>query len=280
MNDEPSTPSTPSTPENRGSERPKGRADSASHAREGSGFDPLAGLGSTARQLGPSVTLPALAAAVLPALGGFGFIALATTLKPWVESHGLAGMWAFVGFFAAATGFALMPTYALSFGAGVFFGWTLGGPLAICGAGLGSLIGYALWGLLARKRVLEVIASKPKARIVRDALVMRSPGRALFLVTLLRLPPNSPFALMNMLMSSVKVPLWAYLVGTVVGMSPRTLLAAFIGATVGSVDQVGSAGGRWQMAGALVGIAVFIVVVMLCSRWAKRALAQELGGPA
>ncbi|MFM9956944.1 MAG: TVP38/TMEM64 family protein [Phycisphaerales bacterium] len=264
------TPGNP-TPEN----RPDRAGDQTDNP--GAAFDPLAGLGSTAKELGPGVTVPALVAALLPALGGFGFIALATTLKPWVASHGTMGMWAFAGFFAVATGFALMPTYALSFGAGVFFGWQMGGPLAVVGAGFGSLIGYALWGVIARRRVLEVIERKPKARIVRDALVSRSGPRTLFLVTLLRVPPNSPFALMNMLMSSVKVPLLSYLVGTVVGMAPRTMLAAFVGATVGSLDQVGSAGGHWRIIGPIVGVGVFLVVVMLCSRWAKKALAQELG---
>ena len=234
-------------------------------------------LGTISRQLGPAVAIPAIMAAVLPALGGFTFIAFATSLKGWMDSHGTAGMWAFVAVFALTTGLALMPTYALSFGAGVFFGWQLGGPLAVAGAALGSIVGYVVWGLVARERVLNTIDANPKAKVVKEALVNRSPGRALALVTLLRIPPNSPFALMNMVMSSVKVNPLIYLVGTVVGMTPRTVLAAVIGASVGDVAQVGDAGGKWKLIGTVAGIGVFVFIVWLAGRWAKQALRTELG---
>lgn len=237
-------------------------------------------LGAISRQLGPGVAIPAIMAAFLPALGGFVFIAFATSLKGWMDSHGTAGKWGFVGVFALTTGLALMPTYALSFGAGVFFGWQLGGPLAVAGAALGSIVGYLAWGLLARERVLMTIAANPKAKVVKEALVNRSAGRTLALVTLLRIPPNSPFALMNMVMSSVKVNPVVYFVGTVAGMTPRTLLAAFIGATVGSLDKMGEAGGQWKVIGMIAGVAVFVFVVWLASRWAKQALKQELGADA
>lgn len=229
------------------------------------------------KQLGPAVAIPALMAAIFPALGGFVFIAFATRLKGWVDSHGSAGLWGFVGVFALTTGLALMPTYALSFGAGVFFGWKLGGPLAIAGLALGSLIGYFAWGVVARERVLKTIEGNARAKVVKNALVNRSPMRTLSLVMLLRIPPNSPFALMNMVMSSVKVNPLIYLVGTVAGMTPRTLLAAFIGAGVGSIDQVTQAGGDWKWIGIGVGIAIFLFVVWLASRWAKQALRDELG---
>jgi uncharacterized membrane protein YdjX (TVP38/TMEM64 family) len=234
-------------------------------------------LGAISRQLGPAVAIPAIMAAVLPALGGFTFIAFATSLKGWMDSHGDAAKWGFVGVFALTTGLALMPTYALSFGAGVFFGWQLGGPLAVAGAALGSVVGYLVWGLVARERVLKTIETNPKAKVVKEALVNRSAGRTLALVTLLRIPPNSPFALTNMVMSSVKVNPVIYFVGTVAGMTPRTVLAAFIGATVGSIEKVGEAGGQWKLIGMIAGVGVILLVVWLASRWARQALKQELG---
>lgn len=242
-------------------------------APQGQNFDAEA----VVKQLGPGVAVPALIAALFPALGGFVFIAFATRLKGWVDSHGTAGMWGFVAVFTLTTGLALMPTYALSFGAGVFFGWKVGGPLAIAGIALGAMIGYAVWGFVTRERVLRTIESNARAKVVKNALVRRSAWRTLSLVTLLRIPPNSPFALMNMVMSSVKVNPLIYITGTVVGMTPRTILAAFIGAGVGSLDKVGEAGGNWKWAGIAVGLAILLLVVWLCGRWAKQALREELG---
>lgn len=240
---------------------------------------PATDLGSVARQLGPAVAVPALLAALLPAIGGFTFIAFATSLKGWMDSHGTAGKWGFVGAFALTTGLALMPTYALSFGAGVFFGWTLGGPLAVAGAALGAVVGYFAWGLIARERVLKTIDANPRARVVKEALINRSAARTMSLVTLLRVPPNSPFALTNMVMSSVKVNPLIYIVGTVIGMTPRTVLAAFIGASVGDIAQVGDAGGKWKLIGTVAGIAIFVFILWLAGRWAKQALRAELGEP-
>lgn len=230
-----------------------------------------------AREMGATVGLPALVAAVLPALGGFLFIAFALRLQEWVQSHGVTGQGLFVLAFALTTGLALMPTYALSFGAGVFFGFAWGSGLAVAGAVLGSVVGYLVWGLIARQRVMQVIERHPRARVIRGALVGRSFGRALTLVTLVRVPPNSPFALTNMVMSSVRVNPLVYLIGTGVGIAPRTVLAAYIGAAVESIERVSEGTGPWKWVGIGVGLVVLLFVVWLCGRWARQALDAELG---
>lgn len=248
-------------------------------APQGAGPDGVSAqdaLFTEAKKLGWRVGGPALVAAVLPGLMGFVFIGSATSLQQWVQSHGTAGMWVFAAFFALTTGLALMPTYALSFGAGVFFGWRVGGGLAVASILTGALIGYAMWGAVARARVMQVIDANPKASVVRNALVDRSVGRTLLMVTLLRVPPNSPFALMNMVMSSVKVNPLIYLIGTGFGMAPRTILAAFIGATAGSLSEIKAAGGPWKLAGIIAGIAIALFVIWLASKWSRQAIAAEL----
>ncbi len=239
-------------------------------------------LRDAARKLGWRVGIPALIVCTLPSLPGFALLAGATSIKnwvtAWVTSYGNTGMTAFVGAFAFTTGLALMPTYALSYGAGVFFGWQTGGALAVAGAVLGALIGYLVWGSVTSERVSSTIDADPRAKAVRDALIGRSAWRTLILVTLIRIPPNSPFAITNLVMSSVRVNPLIYLLGTAVGMTPRTVLAAFIGAGVGSVAEVKSADGYWKLAGYAVAVVVFIAVFMLISKWAREALKGELSG--
>jgi len=47
-----------------------------------------------------------------------------------------------------------------------------------------------------------------------------------------RIPPNSPFSLTNLALSTTGVPLWIYVLGTAVGMLPRTALVVWLASRV------------------------------------------------
>lgn len=177
--------------------------------------------------------------------------------------------------FALFTGSALLPTYALSFASGVFFGPVWGSLVAMCGVTFGALVGYG-WGiLLARKRVMRVVEANPRVKLIRSAIVDRSLKDETIAVTLIRIPPNSPFALTNLIMSSLHVRFVPYFVGTLVGIAPRTLIAVFLGVGIGEIAEAKSAGGRLRIGiSVAVGIAVFYFIYRLFSRWVKERLAQ------
>ena len=100
--------------------------------------------------------------------------------------------------------------------------------------------------------------------------------KTLGMVTLLRLPPNSPFALMNLLMSSVKVPRVPFVLGTIIGMSPRTVLAVVIGAGVNELtnDELTKAVPDWVIYG---GIGLTVVVMVVIGIVANRAIERLTG---
>lgn len=177
--------------------------------------------------------------------------------------------------FALCTGSALLPTYALSFASGVFFGPVWGSLVAMFGVTFGALVGYG-WGiLLARKRVMRVVEANPRVKLIRSAIVDRSLKDELVAVTLIRIPPNSPFALTNLIMSSLHVRFVPYFVGTFIGIAPRTLIAVFLGVGIGEIAEAKSAGGRLRIGiSVAVGIAVFYFIYRLFSRWVKERLAQ------
>ncbi len=181
--------------------------------------------------------------------------------------------------FAAATGSALLPTYALSFAVGVFFGPVYGAFIALFGVTAGSLVGYTWGALLARNRVSQVIDNNPRAHTVRAAIIHKPLPQETFAVALLRFPPNSPFALTNLAMSSVGVRLLPYTIGTAVGIAPRTLFAVYLGVAVANIADAQTAGGSLRIIiGLAIGIAVFIAAYKLLSKWAKDALAAETAG--
>ncbi len=178
--------------------------------------------------------------------------------------------------FALFTGSALLPTYALSFASGVFFGPVWGSLVAMFGVTFGALVGYGWGTVLARKRVMRVVEANPRVKLIRSAIIDRSIKDETIAVTLIRVPPNSPFALTNLIMSSLHVRLMPYFVGTLVGIAPRTLFAVFLGVGIGEIAEAKSAGGRLRVAiGLAIGLAVFYFIYRLFSRWVKERLAEH-----
>lgn len=219
---------------------------------------------SVARRLGLAGPL-AMGALVLPPLGSIVLFMTMGTTGPWLRSHEGIGLVMYIVAFAILAGLALLPTYAQSALGGFAFGITLGIPAALLGFAGGAIIGYTIAGRAAGDRVDRLIDEKPKWRAVRDALLDRRRGwlGTTGMVALLRLPPNSPFALMNLVMASVKVPRSCFLVGTLVGMLPRSSLAVVIGAGVEKLTKESlDAAVPWWVWWASIGLTVAIVAVI------------------
>lgn len=231
-------------------------------------------------RLGPAGPL-ALGALILPPLGSLVlFTLMATTeIGPWLQSHELVGVLLYVAAFATLAGLAVLPTYAQSALGGWAFGWAIGVPAALAGFAGGAIIGYAISRRASGDRVERLIAERPKWKAVRDALAGPPAGSAgvphgfrktLGMVALLRVAPNSPFALTNLVMASVKVPWLPYTLGTLIGMAPRTALAVVIGAGAGQAitrDALEQATPTWVWGASIaITLAIVIVVSMIASR--------------
>jgi uncharacterized membrane protein YdjX (TVP38/TMEM64 family) len=231
------------------------------------------------RTLGPVVSALALVTLILPGLGGAYAIIFAKKHQPWVQAQGFNGILAFAALMGLTTGLALMPTYALSFASGVFFTFWTGFPVAMVGIIIGACIGYAWGATVARKKVMTLIDSNERARIVRGALIDRTFWRNTLTVILLRFPPNSPFALTNLVMSSTKVHPLSFILGTLIGIAPRTGLAVYLGHIAGNFDKFNEERGIGKYILIAASVALFLGVYWVLSRWAKQALDQRLGTP-
>jgi uncharacterized membrane protein YdjX (TVP38/TMEM64 family) len=214
--------------------------------------------------------------AAMPPLLSIPLFLYMKAISAWLRSHQDLGWWIFVLAFMVLAGLAMLPTYAQSALAGYAFGVTWGIPAALLGFAGGAAIGYAIARSLAKDKVQRFIENNPKWCAVRDALLGKSTLRTLGMVTLLRMPPNSPFALTNLVMASVKVPFWMFVVGTVVGMAPRTIVAVLIGSyvegelTSESLDQ---AAPRWVW---YVAIGMTLLIAILVARIAQRAIERVI----
>lgn len=141
------------------------------------------------------------------------------------------------------------------------------------------MVGYVVARTVSRRRVERLIDENPKAKAVREALLGHGPLRTTAIVALIRVPPNSPFALTNLAMAASGVKLFPYVVGTALGMAPRTFAAVWLAVQAAGrgddlVDVVKSKD-LWQI---VVMIVATVIVLGVIGHISKRALEKVSDG--
>lgn len=199
-----------------------------------------------------------------------------TEVGPWLQGRGLDG---WVIYFVAAgllMGVSLLPTYACAILAGWAFGFSTGFPLALVTITVAAVIAYAIGRWIARDRVLEVIRERPRWRAVHESLLGSDRSRTRFVVTLLRIPPSSPFALANFCLAAARVSILDYTLGTLIGVAPRTAVAALAAAGLKELTfkNVGNAGGV-IVAGFVATLAVCVVLGIMANRALQRVTGES-----
>ena len=226
------------------------------------------------RDLGPAGVL-AIFWVLCPAILGFVLLASLGPVTTWMESLGVWAPVVFAAIFAITSGLGLLPTYAQAVAGGWIFGLTVGFGASLAGFVGGAAIGWMTARLVSRRRVENAIARHPHAQIVKSALVDSGWWKAAGLITLIRVPPNSPFALTNLVMAACGIRLGMHLVGTGLGMSPRTGIIVFLGAagaSSGAEDlqaYIQDGPGPWMM---VIGIITLIIALAIITALARRAI--------
>lgn len=242
-------------------------------------LDPQLSFRETVRKLGPAGLLAVLWSAA-PALCGFILLANIAALSDWLQINPTLGIVGYIAVFVVSAGLGLLPTYAQSILGGWVFGFAWGFPAALAGFAGGSLIGYFVARTVSKERVQSVIDQKPTWRAVRESFVGQGFWKTFLLVSLVRLPPNSPFAVTNLLLSTTGVKLLPYFLGTIIGMAPRTGLAvglAAAGKSTGAKDiqTFVSEGNLWLFIG---GFVTFLIVLGIIGVLANKAIAKVTTG--
>ncbi len=231
------------------------------------------------RRLGPAAIL-GVAWSTLPSFAGVLLVLNMEPLRVLLVGDGSStlhlatGMSIYLAGFVILAGFGCLPTVSQALLAGYAFGIPMGTLLALLGFGGASLVGYEVVSKIARSRVEQELVSKPKTKMLRDALLRASTGRALLIVTLVRISPSSPFALTNLLFASLGVRRGVFFLGTLMGMFPRTLAAVMIGQSFtgwnGGIDKP-----RWLIVAGIVAIIVLLIVISKVSASALLRMTRE-----
>jgi len=227
----------------------------------------------TFRRLG-AVGPVAIVLSFWPPLGGFLLLATLTSFAPWLHEHYALALGLYFVAASLLVGLSLLPTFAVAIYAGWVFGFGVGFAICMAALTVSSVIAYAIGRFIARDRVVEVIAEKPAWQAVHRALLGDS-QRIIFVTTLLRIPPMSPFAIVNFVLAAARVPLSDYMIGTVIGVAPRTAASAFVAAGIQQLttQDLNTAPG-WMKIGGMVAFVVMCFIIGLMANRAVRNLAR------
>jgi uncharacterized membrane protein YdjX (TVP38/TMEM64 family) len=192
-----------------------------------------------------------------------------------IRSMGLVGAAVFVAAYVTAT-VLLLPGSILTLGAGSAYGPVYGTLLVMLASNLGATSAFLLGRTVLRERVARRIAGDARFSAV-DAAVGAQGFRV---VLLLRLSPVFPFNLLNYALGLTRVRLRDYMLASVPGMFPGTLLYVYLGSLVTSFTQLTSGhrpdSGPWGRVLFWGGLVATVAVTVLITRIARRALDSAL----
>jgi uncharacterized membrane protein YdjX (TVP38/TMEM64 family) len=223
-------------------------------------------------RLGPVGPLAALAL-VAPPISGLLLLGTMHELGPWLREHQAFGLVMYLTAFAVLGGLALLPTYAQSVLGGWAFGFGPGLAAVLAGFAGAALVGYAIAARVSGDRLEQILAETPRWHGVYRVLLRRSFWRALTILTLVRLPPSSPFAATNVALSAMRAPIVPFVLGTVLGLAPRASAVVYAGASLSTLDLAN----RPQAGRLLTGLAITVLVAAALGWMATRALRRVDG---
>jgi len=186
--------------------------------------------------------------------------------RVWVQELGALG-WiiSIVGY--AVASFILIPGAILTITAGLAYGlW--GFFIVVTGATLGAGMSFLAARYLFRGAVEKTLSKKPLFNAINEAI--KEEGWKV--VGLMRFSPAMPFSLQNWLFGVTAVKFVPYILATLFGIMPGTLLYVWIG-SIGANAAAGSDTSTAKLAFLIVGILATLIVTVFIGKKAKEKLA-------
>ena len=219
-----------------------------------------------------------IAWSVLPLTCGLILLANINFAHQWLGSEDFKAAAIFAASYAVLTGLGILPTYAATIVGGWVFGVELG--FAACAAGYfgGSTIGFGISKLVCSDHVATWIDSRKRWRIIRKTILEENKWKATGIIALIRLSPSGPFAVTNLVLAACGAGWTEFLIGSSVGIAPRTLFACFIAASAsatGATDIQTLAKNQGYLA-VIVGVVIFMATLAVIGFIARAALDRAL----
>jgi uncharacterized membrane protein YdjX (TVP38/TMEM64 family) len=196
-------------------------------------------------------------------------------IEDWIGHLGPWGIAAYVGFFVVASSI-IVPETILCILAGALFGLGWGILAVILGSVVACPLQYWLSHRFLKKRITRTIASKPWLEAIRRA-VMQDEIRLQFL---LRLAPFNP-ATISYLLGATGVRFRAFMLACL-ALTPHILIEVYFGHVGKHVVQIAEGErhvDRMHVVSVACSVIIAVVVLVLVSRAARKALMQAVADP-
>ena len=162
----------------------------------------------------------------------------------------------------------MFPRWLITLAAVAIFGPWAAFVYAEVGVILAAVVGYVAGKLISRDTVRHMAGP----RINRLTQLLRR--RGLIAVTLVRLVPVAPFAVVNVVMGATRIRLHHFIIGTVLGMLPGMLATTVLGDQLTAAISDPTSANFWIAAATVVALAT---VAFASQRWLRRADVKDQG---
>lgn len=196
-------------------------------------------------------------------------------LLHWIERAGVTGLLAYVFVYVLGT-VLFLPPGILNIAAGLIFGPVVGAVLALLANVLSAIVAFLVSRHVARSWVARLVARRRRLLAV-DRAVEKG---GLKVVLLLRMSPVSPFSILNYAFGMSRVRARDYVLGSMLGTVPGTVLYVYIGSLLTSMVQIFSTGAAatsktiFLWVGLIATVAAFSIVARLAKAELKRLAAE------
>jgi uncharacterized membrane protein YdjX (TVP38/TMEM64 family) len=186
-------------------------------------------------------------------------IVIAERVIDWARSVGNV-WWAPLAVIAAYTpaAFVMFPRPLITLFAVIAFGPWLGFATSMTGIVGAALATYYAGRVLPRDTVRHLAGDK----LNEMSEVLRR--RGLLAVLAVRIVPVAPFFIEGMVAGAVRIKLWHYVLGTILGMAPGTLTTTVFGDQLATALEDPSRINYWLVAGVVL---FFVVLIYVVRRW-------------
>ena len=201
------------------------------------------------------------------------FLPFKEWLQPFWDFVRGSGPWGYAIFLVAGVvlSLLLLPISPIIIAGGVLFGFWQGlamaGAVLILSTSAGYLAGEAFWMRIKDHRSFQ----NRWFRAVRTALEKEG----VYLVALLRMTPFIHFTVGNLFYGSLSLKFWRYLVASMIGMVPGTMVLVYAGylAQQSLSQEVDLSG--WHVGLFIVGVLIFAGISVLVTHRTRQILDQE-----
>ena len=216
----------------------------------------------------------ALVTAVLPMLGSSALLVLGYPIGHWMQANPALGAVSFVLGVFFFCGLALLPTNLIGILAGWAFGFWFGLFLLVAGVVGSATISYFINLRLTGETLTALTQRNARADAIHRALTNEGFLRTTTVITLIRMSVVMPFAFTNFFLAAARVPISSFVLGTFLGMLPRSGAMVLLGAGL-SVLTFDNFNDVWFLLAGIPATIILIIVIGVLSRRALDRLTLE-----